>query len=65
MSDQILQLHNNLVATKADFYRNQATYDDMRDAARAYLEAVRAAEIVRFGKAKTKVTSAAISSLLR
>lgn len=65
MIDQVQRLHNNLVATKADFYRNQATYDDMRDAARSYLEAVRVAEVAKFGKAKTKVTPAAIASLLR
>lgn len=65
MKSEICAANDTLIRTKQAFYRNEATYDDMAAAARAVLELRIAAEVKFYGKPKTKMTTRAISSLIR
>jgi hypothetical protein len=61
----ICAANDNLLRVKQAFYRHEATYDDMTEAARRVLELRIAAETQYMGKARTKMTTRAISSLIR
>jgi hypothetical protein len=62
----IFALKDEIKKTKMSYYQGTgATYDDMVAAARAYLEAVRAAEKRRLGRARTRITPQTIAHLLR
>lgn len=63
--DQICAAQDAIKAIRREYAAGRATYDDMRAAAVALLELRQQAEIKRFGKAKTRITSVAIASLLR
>ena len=62
---ELLAADAALAATKLAYYRSAATYDDMRAAAITVLEQRRAAEIAKFGKARTTINNLSIAKLLR
>jgi hypothetical protein len=65
MLEQLCAAQDKIKETRRAYAAGTATYDDMKTAAVALLELRQQAEIKRFGKAKTRITSVAIASLLR
>jgi hypothetical protein len=65
MREQMCEANDNLLHVKQAFYRREATYEDMKEAAVKVLELRIAAERQYMGKVRTKITTRAISSLIR
>lgn len=65
MLQELCAAQDAITEIRREFAAGRATYDDMKAAAVRLLELRRQAEIARFGKAKTQITSVAIASLLR
>jgi hypothetical protein len=62
---EIFAANDNLIRVKQAFYRHEATYEEMQAAATQVLELRVAAEKQYMGKVRTKITTRAISSLIR
>jgi len=56
---------DELRATKQGFYRKEKPWEELEAAALAVMEAMQQAELRRFGRIKTKITKAALASLMR
>lgn len=61
----LLAAIEQLAATKVAYYQQTATHDELRAAAVAVLEQRRAAEIAKYGKARSKIDNLSIAKLLR
>jgi hypothetical protein len=65
MKAAMFAANENLLHVRQAFYRHEATYEEMQAAATQVLELRIAAEVKFYGKPKTKITTRAISSLIR
>lgn len=65
MLDQLCAAKDAVTAARIAHNQGNATYDEMRAAAVAYLTLRQEAERAKFGKAKTKINAVTIASTLR
>lgn len=65
MRDHLDAAADRLAEVKRAMGQGQASYDDAKAAAVALLTLRQQAEIITFGKARTKITAVAIATLLR
>lgn len=61
----LLALQDKVRQARSAYYRGEAEYEDMRDAARTYLEAKAKADRAAGRKAPRTISSGAIAGLLR
>lgn len=65
LREQICAATDTLDTLRRDYFQQRASYDDVAASARSVLELRQQAEKAFTGKVKTKITPAAISSLIR
>lgn len=65
MFEVMCAAQDKFIAVRAAYYRGESTYEEMYAAAVEVLTLRIAAEVKRFGKAKTKITAQSIASFMR